>query len=255
MMPLAGLVLVLAIPALAGEIPLSERRSGYALMRPETRDVQDDDDANPAMLWVKEGEALWNGRPDPGSRACADCHGDARVSMKGVAARYPAFEAADGHPIDLEQRINRCRTARQHVSPLAFESRQLLAITAYVARQSRGLPIQPDADPRSEPFRAAGREQFERRRGQLNLACGQCHDENWGKRLGGSVIVQGHPTGYPIYRLEWQALGSLQRRLRGCMSGVRSEPYDYGAAELVNLELFLMWRARAMVVESPAVRP
>ena len=52
-----------------------------------------------------------------------------------------------------------------------------------------------------------------------------------------------------------EAVGSLQRRLRGCMSGVRSEPYDYGAQELVNLELYLMWRARSMVVESPAVRP
>jgi sulfur-oxidizing protein SoxA len=39
------------------------------------------------------------------------------------------------------------------------------------------------------------------------------------------------------------------------MSGVRAEPNDYGAPELVNLELFLMWRARGMVWESPAVRP
>jgi hypothetical protein len=50
------------------------------------------------------------------------------------------------------------------------------------------------------------------------------------------VIPQAHPTGYPIYRLEWQGLGSLQRRLRGCMSGVRAEPYPYDAQELVELE-------------------
>jgi len=69
------------------------------------------------------------------------------------------------------------------------------------------------------------------------------------------VIPQAHPTGYPIYRLEWQALGSLQRRLRACISGVRAEPYDYEAGELVDLELFLMWRARGMTIETPAVRP
>jgi hypothetical protein len=33
------------------------------------------------------------------------------------------------------------------------------------------------------------------------------------------------------------------------------EPYDYGAPELVDLELFLMWRARGMRMEAPAVRP
>jgi sulfur-oxidizing protein SoxA len=254
-MRVAGLLWVLAIPALAGEIAPAERRSGYESMRPETRALQDDDAANPAMLWVTEGETLWKTRPEAGSRSCQDCHADASVSMKGVAARYPSFDAATGRPFDLEQRINACRAMQQHAPGFAYESRQLLAITAYVARQSRNVPIAAGADPRLQPFLQAGRQEFLRRRGQLNLACSQCHDDNWGKHLGGSVIPQGHPTGYPVYRLEWEALGSLQRRLRGCISGVRSEPYDYGAPELVNLELYLMWRARGMVLESPAVRP
>ena len=64
-----------------------------------------------------------------------------------------------------------------------------------------------------------------------------------------------HPTGYPLYRLEWQSLGSLQRRLRGCITGIRAQAYDYGAPELVELELYLMSRARGMPIETPAVRP
>ena len=93
------------------------------------------------------------------------------------------------------------------------------------------------------------------RQGQLNLGCTNCHDDNWDKRLAGSAITQGHPTGYPLYRLEWQSLGSLQRRLRNCMTGIRAQPYDYGAPELVELELYLMSRARGMPMEAPAVRP
>ena len=69
------------------------------------------------------------------------------------------------------------------------------------------------------------------------------------------MIPQAHPTGYPIYRLEWQGLGSLQRRLRGCMSGVRAEPFAFDAPELVALELYLMQRAAGMLLETPAVRP
>ena len=91
--------------------------------------------------------------------------------------------------------------------------------------------------------------------GQLNLSCGQCHDDNWGKHLAGNTVPQAHPTGYPIYRLEWQSLGSLQRRLRNCMIGMRAESYAYGAPEYVDMELYLMWRARGMKMETPAVRP
>jgi len=246
---------LLSAGAGAGDIPLSERRSGYELMSRETRKMQDDDATNPGMLWVLDGEALWNRKAGAAGRACSDCHGDARKSMKAVAARYPAFDAALRRPVNLEQRINLCRTERQKAPPLAFESRELLALTAYVARQSRGLPINIAIDARSKPFLDAGSEAFHRRQGQLNLACSQCHDDNWGKRLAGSVIPQAHPTGYPLYRLEWQGLGSLERRLRGCLVGIRAEPYAYGAPEFVDLELYMMWRANGMEIETPAVRP
>ena len=157
--------------AFAGEIPRAERRSGYEFMSRETRAMQDDDTANPGMLWVLDGEALWNRKTGAAGRACADCHGDARASMKGVAARYPAFDAARGRPVNLEQRINLCRTDRQQAPPLAWESRELLALTAYVARQSRGLPIDVAIDARTQPFLDAGRATFHRRQGQLNLSC------------------------------------------------------------------------------------
>src|SRR6516225_11660342 len=175
--------------------------------------------------------------------------------MRGVAARYPAFDQTLGRPIDLEGRINACRTKHQRAEPFTFESRELLSLAAYVARQSNGLPISADDDPATLPFVAAGRAIFEQRQGQLNLSCAQCHDDNWGQKLGGATIPQGHPTGYPLYRLEWQSLGSLQRRLRNCLFGMRAVSYPLGAPEYVDLELYLMWRARGMPVETPAVRP
>jgi L-cysteine S-thiosulfotransferase len=255
--PVAAAVwaIVVAASVFADEIPPAERRSGYDFMSRETRAMQDDEIANPGMLWVLEGASLWQRKIGTAARACADCHGDARASMAGVAARYPAFDAERGRPINLEQRINACRVARQGAPALSWESRELLALTAHVARQSRGLPIGVTVDARTQPFLDAGRATFRRRQGQLNLACSQCHDDHWGRQLAGNVIPQAHPTGYPIYRLEWQSLGSLQRRLRGCLVGIRAEPYDYGAPELVDLELYLMWRARGMTFEAPAVRP
>jgi sulfur-oxidizing protein SoxA len=244
-----------AAVANAAEIPLAERKSGYEFMARETRAMQDDDTANPAMLSVLDGETLWQRKDGSAAKSCADCHGDARTSMKGVAARYPAFDAARRRPVDLEQRVNICRAEKQQATPLAFESKELLALAAYVGQQSRGMPIDIADDARTRPFLQAGRDMFTERQGQLNLSCAQCHDDNWGQKLASAPIPQGHPTGYPIYRLEWQTLGSLQRRLRNCLFGMRAVSYPYGASELVNLELYLMWRARGMPLETPAVRP
>jgi sulfur-oxidizing protein SoxA len=239
----------------AAEIPPDQRRSGFSFMAPDTQAIQNDDTANPGMLWVLDGEALWKAKAGAAGKSCADCHNDASSSMRGVAARYPAFDAALGRPVNLEQRINLCRAEQQQATPLAYESRDLLALTAFVAKQSRGMPIEAGDDPQLEPFVAKGRELFMLRQGQLNLACANCHDDNWDKRLAGSAITQAHPTGYPLYRLEWQSLGSLQRRLRACIFGIRAQPYDYGTPELVELELYLMSRARGMPMETPAVRP
>lgn len=253
---IAAATMLAAAPALlAGEIAPNALRSGYTFMGPDTRAMQDDDTSNPGMLFVLDGEALWTRKTGSAEKACADCHGDARSSMKGVAARYPAFDKALGRPVTLDQRINLCRADHQQASPLPYESRDLLALSVFVAHQSRGVAITAGDDPQLKPFVEQGRDLFKQREGQLNLACSNCHDDNFDKRLAGSPITQGQPTGYPLYRLEWQTLGSLERRLRSCMTGVRAQAYDYGAPELVALELYLMSRARGLPMETPAVRP
>jgi sulfur-oxidizing protein SoxA len=248
-------MLLATIPLRAGEIPRDQRRSGYGFMGPDSKAMQDDDTTNPGMLWVLDGEALWKEKLGASNKSCADCHGEARANMKGVAAHYPAFDNALSRPIDLEQRINLCRTQHQQAPALDYETHDLLALTAFIANQSRGMPIKAGGDPQLKPFFAKGRALFMQRQGQLNLACANCHDDNWDKHLAGSTITQGQPTGYPLYRLEWQTLGSLQRRLRGCMTGIRAQAFSYGAPELVELELYLMSRAAGMPMETPAVRP
>ena len=153
------------------------------------------------------------------------------------------------------RRINQCRTERQSASALAPESDALLGITAYVALQSRGLPVHVEAGGPAAPFVAAGERFFRMRQGQLNLSCAQCHDDRAGRRLGGALIPEGHANSYPQYRLEWQTMGSFARRLRACLAGVRAEPLAPDAPETVALELYLAVRADGLPVETPAVRP
>src|SRR4029453_17225548 len=112
-----AVALLIAGFAFAAEIPQADRRSGYDFMKPDTKAMQDEDTANPGMLWVLDGEALWKRKLGTASKACADCHDDARTSMKGVAARYPAFDKAAGRPVDLGQRNNPGRANPQQTPP------------------------------------------------------------------------------------------------------------------------------------------
>jgi sulfur-oxidizing protein SoxA len=248
-----GLAVLLAAALLPLRLMADGRRSGFEDMSPATQAMQRDDSLNPGMLWVLQGEQAWTQPVGVAGGSCAGCHGAAKQSMRGVAARYPAFDAALRRPIDLPQRIDLCRQRLQSGTPADADA--TLALLTYVAQQSRGLPIAPPDDARLQGPRERGRALWGQRMGQLDLACSDCHDALAGRRLGGSPIPQGHPTGYPIYRLQWQGLGSLQRRLRACLVGVRAEPFAWGAPEWIELELFLAWRARGMLLESPAVRP
>lgn len=225
-------------------------QSGYTFLTEETQHLQDDSFENPGLLWVDRGETLFR-VSDQETPACASCHEN---GFSGIAATYPAIDRPTGKLLNLEERINQCRTSHQNLDPLGYESDDLLALTTYVARQSRGSPISVDVEGDAARFYDMGEDYFLTRRGQFNLSCQQCHTENWGKQLRGDTISQGHGNGFPAYRLEWQSLGSLQRRLRDCDTGVRAQPLPYGSETYVALELYLAARAQGLEMESPAVR-
>jgi len=252
----AALAVAALIPFLAGAqervVPIDKLRSGLEFAGTDVRAMQADDFANPGFLWVERGEALW--REATADRSCASCHGDAATSMRGVATRYPAFDRASNAVVDLEGRINACRVRNQGAPPFERESEQLLALTAYVATQSRGMPVAVSIDGPARASFERGRALYSARHGQMNLACTQCHEQSSGKRLYAETLSQGHGTAFPAYRLEWQSLGSLQRRIRACFYGIRADMPRPGAPDLTDLELYLAWRAQGLPIEAPGVR-
>ncbi len=229
-------------------------RSGFEFLTPDLQALQTDDFANPGFLWVDQGSALWQAAPTSGGQSCAQCHGDAEQSMVGVAARYPAFNAEAGHVINLEQQINQCRRERQGEGELAYESSDLLALTAFVSRQSRGLPVEVDVTGPAEQSYRRGESYFYTRRGQLDLACSSCHADNVDRRLRGEAISQGQINGFPIYRQMWQEMASTHRMFAWCNDAVRAEPQAAGSQTYVDLELFLKARGKGLKVETPAIR-
>ena len=255
MRSLALAIVALVVPiAGAQERPIkpSELRSGLDYAGADVRAMQSDDATNPAMLWVARGEQLWSA--PVGKAACSACHGDAQKGMRGVAARYPSVDPASQRVVTLAAKVAACRSQRQQSGPAAIEDDDVLALTAFVAFQSRGTPIAVSVDGPAHAAFERGREFYTRRQGQMNLACTHCHDQNFGKRLFSERLSQGHPTAFPAYRLEWQGLGTLDRRVRACLFGIRAQMPPSGSREIAEVELYLAWRAQGLPLEAPGVR-
>ncbi len=239
---------------LSGAAGAQAPRSGLDYQGEDIRRLQGDDFANPAMLWVERGAAAWQRKQGAANKSCADCHGAAEVSMRGVAARLPAWDARLGRVATLEARVSACAVGEQGTAEPAAESADLVGLLAYVALQSRGMPLQVGIDGPARAVFEHGRALYAQRIGQMNLACTHCHDQQAGKTLLAEKISQGQPTAWPAYRMEWQAAGTLERRLRACFLGVRAEMPNYRDDDLVALQLYLAWRAQGQPLEAPGVR-
>lgn len=224
--------------------PIAKRdvRSGSTFTSATIAAQQKDDDRNPGMLWVDQGREIF-------ARDCVACHADA----KGLATKLPKL-SGDGSVVTLEAQINSCQTERVKKPAYAMESQPLLALATFVAYASRGLAQQVPANVTLSAAWLRAHDAFTRVQGKLDFNCRACHDQMYGKRVRNLNISQGYGTGYPAYRVEWQTLGSLNRRLRACFFGMETVVPTATAPILADLELYLVWRAQGLPIEAPGVR-
>ena len=234
--------------------PFERLYSGWRFRSPETQALQTDDFDNPAFAPVEIGNDLWNEVDGTEGKSCATCHGDAAESMKGVRASMPKWSEKAGKPQALENHINSCRTDRMGADKWKWEAGDMLAMTAYIGVQSRGMPVSVKTDGPMQPWLAKGKDLYYTRIGQLDLACASCHEANFGMKIRSDHLSQGQVNGFPVYRLKWGGLGSIHRRFKGCMDQVRAKPYKRGSDEFLALELYVASRGAGLAVETPAVR-
>jgi sulfur-oxidizing protein SoxA len=228
--------------------------SGYQFRSKETRALQDDDLENPGFLAVERAADLWKKVEGSEGKSCASCHGEAEKTMKGVGAAMPKWDDKLKKPVNLEQRINICRSEHMKAEPWAFKSQELTDMTTFVRYQSRGMPVSVKTDGPMSPWFERGKQIYYTRYGQLDLACESCHERNNGKFMRADFLSQGQTNGFPTYRLRDQRLVPLHERFEGCMFDVRAEPFKPLSDEFLALELYVAWRGIGLPVETPSVR-
>jgi len=235
--------------------PLEEVLSGWLFRTDETRALEEDSFDNPGMLRVAEGETIWNTVEGSEGKSCGTCHDNAAESMKGVAAHYPKWDAADNRPIDIELQINKCRVERMGAEPYPFDKGGQKPLTAYIKRQSLGVPVSLDlSEGDMQSWWDRGKERYYERTGQLNFSCASCHEVNAGKYIRADHLSQGQVNGFPTYRLKQADLVSVHNRFRGCIRDTRAEYPKAFSDELMALEVYVTWRGSGLSVETPAVR-
>lgn len=247
-----GVTLVTEVKAPQGH-PIDTLYSGWRFRTDETQALQKDDFENPGFTYVEQGRDIWNTAAGSSEKSCADCHGEPE-SMAGLRANMPKWSETAGKPWALEHWINWSVTEHQGAEAWKWESDNMLAMTALLSSVSRGMPVEVQTDgPMAEWFEK-GKELYYTRNGQLDLACANCHEDNWGQMIRADHLSQGQSNGFPVYRFKWGGLGSLHRRFKGCMEQVRAVPYERGSDEFTALELYLAWRGTGLSVEAPSVR-
>ncbi|MCP5073140.1 MAG: sulfur oxidation c-type cytochrome SoxA [Rhodobacteraceae bacterium] len=244
-------MIIHAVPAEGS--PLTELFSGWTFRTRETQALQMDDFDNPSFIFVEDGEALYAEVDGSEGKSCAECHSDVS-QFKGLRTELPRWNEGKGQLYSMEDYINQCRTERMGAEAWKWSGKQMTAMTSLISLQSRGMPVNvATGGPAAEAYEL-GKEIYYTRVGQLDMACSNCHEDNYGVMIRADHLSQGQTNGFPLYRLKNAKMNSMHGRFKGCMKNIRAKPYKEGSPEFRALELYVASRGNGLSVESPAVR-
>lgn len=237
------------------DIPLAEYANGiYAIDQDAREQWQEIEVFPPYEFTIDEGRALWNEKFADG-KTYADCFPG---SESGVRQLYPMFDTSSGEVVTLEVALNQCRE-KHGMAGFEYGGEQLLALSAFMAFQSRGNPINVTVsaeDPGALAAYEEGKRFYYTKRGQLNFACFDCHVTSVGQYVRADRLSAGlgQPTHFPVYRSKLGGMISLHQRFFGCIRDVRAKPLELQSREYRNLEYFLTYMSNGLEVNGPGAR-
>lgn len=225
--------------------------SGWVFRTDETQALQLDDFDNPAFVFVDQAIDQWDTVEGSEGKACSDCHEDV-ADFAGLKATLPRVE--NGELVTLTNLVNECVTDRMGSKAWKYSGGKMSAMTALIAHQSRGMPMNVAIDGAAAEHWDLGKEIYYTRVGQLQMACANCHEDNYGNMIRADHLSQGQINGFPLYRLKNAKINTTHGRFKGCMKNIRAVPYKEGSPEFKALELYVASRGNGLSIETPAVR-
>lgn len=236
------------------DVPLQDFTNGvYSIDKASREQWESIEEFPPYELNIENGKRLFN-TPFKNGKTYASCFPNGGI---GIKQNYPYFDTKTGQVKTLEQEINECRV-KNGEKPLKWKKGKIADISAYMAFTSRGKKtnvVIPN-DPAALAAYEKGKQHFYAKRGQLNMACADCHVYNAGNRVRADILspALGHTTHFPVYRSKWGGLGTIHRRYGGCNKQVRFKPFKAQSEEYRDLEYFHTYMSNGLVMNGPGAR-
>ncbi len=132
--------------------------------------------------------------------ACTSCHQGAAAKpfampWVGVSATFPQYRAREDDISTVEERVNGCMQRSMNGKPLALDSREMKAYTAYISFLSQGVPVGGSVKGTATPPTKMPNRRADPDAGKLVYAakCAACHGpEGQGLRVGKAGDAQGY---------------------------------------------------------------
>jgi len=201
---------------------------------------------------IEKGEELWN-KPFKNGKAIKDC-----FKAPTDYAKYPYFDEAKNEVVTISETINKCITSNGG-KKLNDKKGDMARIQAYMANETKEAGLKVNVKIESVNAAAAyerGKEYFYTQRGYLKLNCAECHVQGAGKRVRNEKLSQtlGHVTHFPVYRMKWQGLGTLERRMSGCIKDQGQVPPKTTSPEMKELLFYMSYISNGMKFDGPDIR-
>ncbi len=188
-----------------------------------------------------------------GNKALQACFPDLTVG-----GDYPYFDEKKKEVVSLTGAINKCLTdaGQKKWNEKKGKMADFEALISYETMEA-----EKKVDIKIESAEAAaayerGKEYYYTQRGYLKLSCANCHVQGAAQRVRNESLSQllGHTTHFPVYRLKWQGLGTLERRMQGCVKDQGQNPPKTNSKEMKELLYFMAYMSNGMSVDGPDIR-
>jgi sulfur-oxidizing protein SoxA len=227
--------------------------------RTPPRDTRDnlDPTENPAMFALDRGKELF-ARAAAGGKSCASCHASPEKTFNTWAARMPYYEPRAAKVIGVEEFITRHARATTGAE-ITMQSADNIALSIYLHNLANGAPIAPDlASAGARKAVQTGFALMQRKLGQLNMACVDCHTKErhafkWAR---GQYLVESRGTTahFPTWRTSRGDIWDIRKRFQWCNVSVRANDLAPDAREYGDIEMALAVMNKGEKINAPGIR-
>lgn len=230
-------------------------------------------DGNPAELFEMKGEELWKQKRGPKNASLEQCDlGKGPGVMAGAFTELPRYFPDTGKVMDLETRLIHCMVTLQGFTEADLykaaptigrgEGANLVAITTYVATQSKGMRFNlPQKHPQEKAMYEVGKRAFFQRAGTHDFSCASCHGMEDGRirlqDLPNLTKNPGNGVGYaawPAYRVSNAQMWTMQKRLNDCYRQQRFPEPKFGSDITIALGVYMGVNAKGAESAVPTIK-